>query len=1492
MTVRVDFERKYAAEEDPWQIGDATAERYSLVLELVRSATPGVPLPRGIDFGCGQGAFTARVAPLVREMWGVDVSAMAVARATARHPSIRFIQGDVRRLRWLRLPAASFDLAICLDVLYYLRPGERVDFLAEVDHLLREDGLAVFGGWSPGGDYLTPEEFQRLVAQRFRIRLCRILESEHVLLLASRRTRDVILSLDYETWQPVPPGRRIDWETDVLRPTAALLDVADRQGVPLTLMAELAEYYWLRRNRPAVAVALEAQLRDAVARGHDVQLHLHPEWLPELGARYVESEDAWWWDSRYRHLQDLPFPLEELFEGCRDDLEALLRPVRPTYRVVAFRAGKYRIQPSWPILTAMAAAGIVADSSVWKGGFEPEHGFDFRAAYSAAEPYWASPYQANYLAAPGEERVLELPIASYQGRQLNLDGLSSAPPIPLLRKLEREERLDALALRFPGMVRRLSALLFRSPRAMHRFLASPWRRLLFVNPAPASTLVFIGHPKAGIDPQQFSEFLSGLAAFPRVRFRRMQAVVEERQRERDLRRQAVPDRAIHASQVLRDRSAVLGEERNWRQSHYLQERLPLDRRRILDLGCGAGYWTRRLCDRVAPTVGLDVGHEFLVKARTHHRVPVVRGAFAALPFRGGAFDAVYADNCLEHAADPDRALGEVFRLLMDRGVLVAMVPPDARHAEFSGADHLWKTDGDEIEARLRGAGFTGIRIEEVDTADAFAMAPYLASANRTLVISAWKWTGGFLAERRALDLMGWLYARLSPERKQMSQDPQTILREGYAWCAGYVTVLQDLLSREGIESRAVSLRVDQHPRGRGEAGEETHEVLEVHGDGTWTVFDPTANKWLKYSLRELLGRPDLVSEALADQPQDDQFRSRGYGRYCSGWFYHRVREIAVAPRTGESLRYVSRETFLEDDPAGQRVLAAGAPATPGGLEAERTPGRGLLVPSPRVICLVHSGIAAQAVRDLSAEFGPPPPQVVPFRELRGQPGLALRLPLRRFDLALAYLGDLDAPLYRDFVLAYLWLLRAPRKALRDVRGGELVVNAAVGLRAAGRCLLDLALGPLAYGLARVRVARLTRGPSRRRAPHASRRVAYLRANLWQESTAGGSVAHTAGVLGGLKAAGLAVTYVGTTAFPPAERLGVSVVTVPPGALGLRNLPDLPFVAYSRAFTRRCLTLLRGAPPDFVYQRYSLMNTSGAEAARRLGCPFVLEYNGSEVWVARHWSTPLMFEGLAARIEEANLRAADLVVVVSRALRDDVVGRGIPAERVLVNPNAVDPAVYHPAIDDGPVRRKLGLEGKLVIGFVGTFGPWHGTEILARAVKEVAQRLPASHFLLVGDGSGMPRVRAILAEAGVLDRVTLTGLVPQAETPTYLAACDILASPHVPNPDGSPFFGSPTKLFEYMAMGKGIVASDLDQIGETLAHEKTAWLVRPGDVDALSAGIVRLAESAALRERLGAAAHAEAIRHHTWTAHVSRLLQRMRELGLLSADGVAHDGSKP
>jgi glycosyltransferase involved in cell wall biosynthesis len=97
---------------------------------------------------------------------------------------------------------------------------------------------------------------------------------------------------------------------------------------------------------------------------------------------------------------------------------------------------------------------------------------------------------------------------------------------------------------------------------------------------------------------------------------------------------------------------------------------------------------------------------------------------------------------------------------------------------------------------------------------------------------------------------------------------------------------------------------------------------------------------------------------------------------------------------------------------------------------------------------------------------------------------------------------------------------------------------------------------------------------------------------------------------------------------------------------------------------------------------------------------------------------------------------------------------------------------------------------------------------------------------------------------------------------------------VPNPDGSPFFGSPTKLFEYMGLGKAIVASDLEQIGEVIEHEQTGLLHRPGDAAAAGAAILRLLDDPELRARLGDAALAEARARYSWRAHTRRILDAL------------------
>jgi len=458
-------------------------------------------------------------------------------------------------------------------------------------------------------------------------------------------------------------------------------------------------------------------------------------------------------------------------------------------------------------------------------------------------------------------------------------------------------------------------------------------------------------------------------------------------------------------------------------------------------------------------------------------------------------------------------------------------------------------------------------------------------------------------------------------------------------------------------------------------------------------------------------------------------------------------------------------------------------------------------------------------------------------------------------------------------------------AVEDVRGQRFPLTAGLFARWIGQAVTEpFRVGALLRRVDRdvraleIDVARGNRTPPRL---SVSAPPLYLRTDLSFGVRAGGSVAHISGVVNELDALVGPVTLF-TTDDVPLLKPSVRVCLVPPSE-SFWNYQELPTFLLNGAFTD---AIARDDQPrrGFVYQRYSLNNYAGLAAARRLGVPFVLEYNGSEVWVGRHWGHPIRHEALSSRIERLSLVGADLVVVVSSPLADEAVGAGVDRRRIVVNPNGVNPDQYRPDVDGSRVRASLGWSDRIVVGFIGTFGPWHGAEVLARAFvslrgdRTIDQALRSRlRLLMIGDGATLPAARQILDAGGVGDAVAFTGLVPQESGPEYLAACDILVAPHVRNPDGTPFFGSPTKLFEYMAMGRAIIASNLDQLGEVIEHGRTGLLVEPEQADALASGIRRLADDHVLRDALGAAARARALERHTWRAHTERTLQALQDV---------------
>ena len=455
-----------------------------------------------------------------------------------------------------------------------------------------------------------------------------------------------------------------------------------------------------------------------------------------------------------------------------------------------------------------------------------------------------------------------------------------------------------------------------------------------------------------------------------------------------------------------------------------------------------------------------------------------------------------------------------------------------------------------------------------------------------------------------------------------------------------------------------------------------------------------------------------------------------------------------------------------------------------------------------------------------------------------------------------------------------------------------------GLRFAGASAACL----LAARRAKAELTRLLSQPRRSAvALPAGGKVLYLKTNLWFGIKAGGSVGHIAGVVNGLHRGGHQVTFASAEPAVMIDEGVTSLPVQPPQAFGLPY--ELNNYRFQHTFERALESYGVLESTSLIYQRLSAANYLGAVLSARHGQPLVVEYNGSEVWVAKNWGRGMRFHRLAEMAEEAMLRHAHLVVTVSDVLRDELLQRGVEPARIVSYPNCIDPQVFDPARFDlaqtDALRQKLGIpQGALLVTFVGTFGQWHGAEKLAQAVaglsRERSEWLRDSrlHFLFVGDGLTRPLVEETIREAGAQAVCTFAGLVPQAQAPLYLATSDILASPHVPNADGSRFFGSPTKLFEYMAMGKPILASELEQIGEVLSPglrvsdalacspaplAARALLARPGVVDDIVKGLELLAANASLREDLGRNARQAALAHFTWGTHVKKILDGLDEV---------------
>jgi PEP-CTERM/exosortase A-associated glycosyltransferase len=200
-----------------------------------------------------------------------------------------------------------------------------------------------------------------------------------------------------------------------------------------------------------------------------------------------------------------------------------------------------------------------------------------------------------------------------------------------------------------------------------------------------------------------------------------------------------------------------------------------------------------------------------------------------------------------------------------------------------------------------------------------------------------------------------------------------------------------------------------------------------------------------------------------------------------------------------------------------------------------------------------------------------------------------------------------------------------------------------------------------------------------------------------------------------------------------------------------------------------------------------------------------------------------------------LNRVDHAFTICEGLRADIVGRGIPTEKVTVIPNAVDIEGFQlSGAADPALRQQLGLTGCTVVGFVGSFYAYEGLELLLEALAGLALRRPDLRLLLVGGGPTEAKLKAQALRLGVAERVVFTGRVPHAEVSRYYDQIDLLAYPR--HSMRLTELVTPLKPLEAMAQGRVFVASNVGGHRELIRDGETGRLFEADSVAALTAAI--------------------------------------------------------
>jgi glycosyltransferase involved in cell wall biosynthesis len=301
------------------------------------------------------------------------------------------------------------------------------------------------------------------------------------------------------------------------------------------------------------------------------------------------------------------------------------------------------------------------------------------------------------------------------------------------------------------------------------------------------------------------------------------------------------------------------------------------------------------------------------------------------------------------------------------------------------------------------------------------------------------------------------------------------------------------------------------------------------------------------------------------------------------------------------------------------------------------------------------------------------------------------------------------------------------------------------------------------------------------------------------------------------------------------------------------------------------SIFRDNDIDLIYERLAQNKSAVSACAQKYGIPLIVESNAPADEKRQYWGAPFFF--VTQNLEKNVLERADGVIVVSTPLKRHYQKLGVRSEKIFVLPNGVNEKRFSPENVSRNVRAELKLEGKVVIGFVGNIHKYHGIELLLPLARTLGSSRNDIHYLIVGGESVLNNPQPALVSEDVDRLFTFIDPIPNTEVPDYIAAMDICLLPQFM------WYGSPMKILEYGAMGKAIVAPNLENVRDVLVHGETALLFEPENLSALTQAVHELAGDEQLRNRIGTAIRKHILANHTWARNAERITQIYNQIVL-------------